>query len=129
MICPYCNKKPELVTGIKIYPHRPDLRKLEFWLCEPCWAYVGTHKRSGLPLGRLADKDLRSAKSAAHRAFDPIWQSKKMKRGDAYAWLARELGISSKDCHIGEFDQIQCGAVMKAVRSYHAQVEFSPEEL
>ena len=39
--CPYCGKDAALVTGDKIYPHRPDLYDRNFWLCTACDAYVG----------------------------------------------------------------------------------------
>ena len=42
--CPYCSRRAMLVTGQVIYPHRPDLHDLNFWLCDHCKAYVGTHK-------------------------------------------------------------------------------------
>lgn len=63
-ICPYCNKAAELVDGTAVYPHRSDLAHKRFWLCKPCDAWVGTHRDSKkhLPLGRLADKELREAK-------------------------------------------------------------------
>lgn len=75
VICSYCNKPAELVTGKEIYPHRPDLYPKKFWRCRPCTAYVGCHKPNAgygdgtRPLGRLANAELRAAKSAAHAAF------------------------------------------------------------
>jgi hypothetical protein len=127
VVCPYCDRPAALVTGAAIYPHRPDLFGLKFWQCAPCDAYVGCHKAGAhvdgvisdgtLPLGRLANAALRKAKSAAHAAFDPLWKSRSMKRGEAYRWLARELGISSANCHIGMFDIDACRAVVAAVKA------------
>lgn len=122
-ICPYCNQFSELVTGKTIYPHRKDLYKLKFFLCEPCDAYVGCHGTSEQPLGRLANASLRKAKSAAHRAFDPIWKQKHMSRSKAYKWLSNVLGIEAKDCHIGMFDEDQCSRVEYAASQYLAQQE------
>lgn len=106
--CPYCDMKADLVSGEAIYPHRKDLRDLKFYRCEPCGAYVGCHKGTTNPLGRLADAELREAKMAAHAVFDPIWRSGLMKRTEAYQWLAGQLGIDPKDCHIGMFDVDTC---------------------
>ena len=115
VVCPYCMNDAELVDGSEIYPHRPDLFEQNFWRCDPCGAYVGCHKpnpKMGYdgtqPLGRLADAKLRAAKSAAHRAFDPIWKDGHMRRKEAYAWLAGKLGIQVSECHIGEFDVETC---------------------
>lgn len=130
--CPYCDRPAELVTGATIYRGRPDLMHLKFWCCHQCDAYVGCHKagswrfeggkkivHTGLePLGRLADPQLRRAKQAAHAAFDPLWMQQGKQRGEArrsaYAWLAKELGISEANCHIGMFDVELCLATVQA---------------
>lgn len=108
VICPYCQQKARLADGAYIYPHRRDLADKPFYLCEPCDAFVGCHPGTLKPLGRLADAKLRSAKSAAHATFDPIWKTKQKTRSEAYAWLATELGISPDECHIGMFDFETC---------------------
>ena len=113
VICPYCGSEAELVTGREIYPHRLDLYAKKFYQCEPCDAYVGCHPGTENPLGRLADIELREAKMRAHAAFDPIWKSGNKKRGSAYAWLADQLGIDQKDCHIGMFDVDMCQRVVE----------------
>lgn len=117
MICPYCNNEAQLVSGEVVYPHRPDLYDKHFWVCVPCDARVGCHDGTTKPLGRLANAELRQAKMAAHAAFDPLWQRWKaltgLPRSKAYAWLAQQLGIPHKDCHIGMFDVDQCERVVQ----------------
>jgi len=111
--CNYCGKAAQLVTGDVIYPHREDLYSLKFYLCNSCDAYVGCHKNSdAVPLGRLANAELRKAKSAAHAAFDPIWKSGKMTRNKAYELLAKSLRLDKKHCHIGMFDVETCEEVI-----------------
>jgi hypothetical protein len=106
--CPYCEKSARLVFGRDIYPNRPDLSMLAFWLCTPCSAWVGCHPGTKKPLGRLADAELRKAKIAAHAALDPLWKNGQMRRQEAYTWLAMRLGIPSEECHIGMFDLEMC---------------------
>ena len=53
----------------------------------------------------------------AHAAFDPIWKSGTKKRGSAYAWLADQLGIPARECHIGEFDVETCARVVQIIRA------------
>lgn len=132
MICPYCGKKAALVNGLVIYPKRPDLSSLSFYQCAPCNAYVGCHKGTTKPLGRLADAELRKWKRAAHSQFDKIWKGFKernlgdvkemtfsnpfeapktqgrMSRGMAYKYLAESLGIQQDACHIGMFTVDLC---------------------
>jgi len=113
VLCHYCKRQADLVTGKGIYPHRRDLYNLNFYRCLPCGAFVGCHKGTINPLGRLANSELREAKKSAHTAFDPLWKSGEKKRGGAYAWLADKLGIDVKDCHIGMFDVDMCKRVVE----------------
>lgn len=125
MICVYCDNEAQLVGGDMVYPHRPDLAHLRFWQCVPCGAYVGCHKGTAKPLGRLANAELREAKVAAHAAFDPLWKfttfkdgHQVMTRNAAYEWLADQLGIPRADCHIGMFDVERCRLVVALCRFY-----------
>jgi hypothetical protein len=120
MKCPYCNNEASLAGGDTIYPHRPDLHFLQFWACQPCDAYVGCHKGTTRPLGRLANAELRAAKIEAHTAFDPLWKFhtfgdgyQRMTRNEAYGWLAEQLGMARADCHIGMLNVEQCQRVVE----------------
>ncbi|ANJ65152.1 hypothetical protein FROZEN_20 [Erwinia phage vB_EamP_Frozen] len=112
--CQYCNKPAVLVQGDVIYAHRPDLAHLYFWQCEPCNAYVGCHKAGNghgdgtTPLGILANAELRKAKSAVHAKLDPLWKNGSCTRREAYAMLAKAMGIPSYECHIGMFTLERC---------------------
>ena len=75
-----------------------------------------------LPLGRLANAELRAAKQRAHAAFDRLWRSGEIERREAYAWLAGVLGISGANCHIGLFDVDGCEAVIAAVSARAASL-------
>lgn len=120
--CQYCNEPAGLVGGDVIYPHREDLYHLKFWNCSPCGAYVGCHKAGNnqgdgtKPLGVLANKDLRKVKYLAHASFDTIWKSKMMSRKEAYSWLAWELQVPKKECHIGMFTIQQCEKIVEKSR-------------
>lgn len=123
--CPYCGGQAMLVNGSYIYPRRADLHNKQFWNCDPCKAYVGCHEKryshyfakGTMPLGRLANAELRSAKSAAHALFDPMWRKGNMTRGEAYAWLADKMGLPMEECHIGMFDVDKCKQVFAIVRA------------
>lgn len=120
--CLYCNIKAKLVSGKRVYPHRQDLRERLFWLCEKCGAYVGCHKNTNKPLGRLANKELREAKMKVHAYFDPLWRKeKRMTRKEAYHWLAVILNISYDKCHIGMFDIEMCDKALKELDQYYRE--------
>ncbi|CBW37994.1 conserved uncharacterised protein [Salmonella phage Vi01] len=121
--CDYCGQPAQYVGCDVVYPHRPDLRNLKFWVCSPCDARVGchTHGDGRQPLGRMANAALRAAKQEAHRSFDPIWKSGQRSRSDAYSWLAHNLGIKKRDCHIGLFDIDMCRKVVAVCNQLKAQ--------
>lgn len=106
MNCPYCNRA---VTFIASSAHIYNGRDFgPVWECAPCKAWVGCHKGTRLALGTPANAELRTARSAVHSAFDPIWKEGDMSRSRAYAWLANRLEIPVEDCHIGQFDLDMC---------------------
>lgn len=124
--CPYCGQVSKLVDSAVVY-HGKSYGLI--YLCKPCDAYVGVHKGTSKPLGRLANKELREWKKRAHSVFDPIWQNvvteaiekhgyapkgvKYQARSKAYAALARELKIDPDQCHIGMFDIDKCKATVR----------------
>ena len=89
--CPYCGRQAEYVDSKVIYGRSYGMA----YLCRNCDAYVGVHRGTDEPLGRLADASLRKWKKAAHAAFDPLW-------------LAQQLGLPVSETHIGMFDVEEC---------------------
>lgn len=109
--CPYCGELAVLTDSAEVYRGKSYGN---IWLCRPCQAWVGVHKTDpyNRPLGRLANKLLRVWKMRAHEAFDPLWKNKVMRRGEAYAWLSKQLELDKDDCHIGMFDVDMCKKVV-----------------
>jgi hypothetical protein len=123
LLCPYCGAQATLHKDSSVVYHK---NFGPIWACLPCGAWVGCHPGTMKPLGRLANKQLRDAKVAAHKAFDPLWQ-RKMKesgwrrrsaRSMGYKWLAAQLGIPKEECHIGMFNLEQCQEVIKICKGY-----------
>lgn len=115
-LCPYCGEFSKATTGKEMYPHRPDLHDLKFFKCHPCNASVGTHLKNGKPLGTLANPQTKGLRSKVHKLFDPIWRTKKMRRNQAYTWLAEQMNIATKDCHIGMFDNAKCQQALEILK-------------
>jgi hypothetical protein len=93
----YCcgcdNKKSRrLCYGDLIYPHRKDLHKLCFWVCDDCGNYVGCHRRTESPLGCIATPEIKRARQHIHRILDPIWQNKNISRNKLYKAISKEVG-------------------------------------
>jgi len=117
VLCPYCGAEAILVDSAEVYNGRSFGL---IYLCRPCQAWVGVHKGTERPLGRLANKELREWKMRAHAAFDPMWKpasadppTRGQNRTAAYHWLAKQLGVLPEACHIGWFDVDQCRRVVE----------------
>ncbi len=80
-------------------------------------AYVGVHKGTDQPLGRLANAELRYWKKRAHAAFDPLWKYGRFRgrRNAAYAWLAEKMGLPREKTHIGMFGVAECRRVIQII--------------
>ena len=60
----------------------------------------------------------------AHAAFDPMIDAKMARDGCSrskarragYGWLALNLGLERRDCHIGMFDEAMCARVLELCR-------------
>ncbi|WP_428383552.1 zinc-finger-containing protein [Nevskia ramosa] len=132
--CEYCQQPAVLMTNSGDLYHGHDYGPV--WHCKPCKAWVGVHKDSKdfAPLGRLANGELRGAKMAAHFVFDPLWErkmardgcSKTKARHAAYSWLAGQMGMTIKDCHIGMFDVQQCLEAVRICRAVGAGKKNQP---
>lgn len=134
--CDYCHHDAQLVKGFGIYPNRPDLWDKWFWLCSYCDAWCGCHpvnnskrhKSDGtVPLGRLANAELRKAKQKAHLALDPLWKSGIMTRTEAYKKVAEAIGVSMANMHIGMLDVDGCKAVVAACNRFKSDVSATNE--
>ena len=119
--CPYCGGKAHLRDASSIY-HNFKYRGKMF-VCEnfpKCDSYVGCHPNTTKPLGRMANKKLRTMKSKAHEYFDPLWKKRvfarkkslSYNRTKAYQWLAEQLDLPESKCHIGLFDVDMCRKVI-----------------
>lgn len=109
--CPHCGSTVNFTSNAEIYGREYGNGKI--YLCMGCKAYVGTHPDCITPLGILATPELRKLKVKAHSLFDVIWKSGKMKRYQAYRWLAEKLEIPVNQCHFGWFEK---DMLLKAIR-------------
>ncbi|MCU9949828.1 DUF3268 family zinc-finger domain-containing protein [Pseudomonas sp. PDM13] len=116
--CPYCEGPVALVCNSEIYG-----REFGAWpyayRCVPCDAMVGLHPATDLPLGTLANKQLRAARATNKQLFHRVKDRFGFTRSQAYEWLALQMGIPKAECHFGWFDLARCaqaGAVCKEVR-------------
>lgn len=133
-VCPGCGREAVLVSGARIYPHRPDLAAKQFWLCDPCEAWSGCHPGGKRPLGTPAGRALRKARQILHNdRLDPLWKTAieacgyhpedpraraiitNTARARVYEYLAWKLGLDRDECHTGMFDIETCRRAWSAL--------------
>ena len=76
--CPYCGANAKLRPASVVYGEMTLDNHAYVYVCDrypACDAYVGAHAESKLPMGTLANGDLRNKRIRAHRAFDQLWKS------------------------------------------------------
>mgnify|MGYP001491086282 CR=1 FL=1 len=118
MKCPYCSRRAIKVRGDKIYPGRTDLSGKLFFLCPDCNAYVGTHERTGEPMGTMANRKLRAMRHEVHIFLNPLWEPDGYLRTLVYYQLARDMGLHPTKCHVAMFNEDQCLQAKKIVKTY-----------
>lgn len=130
VICSYCGANGILESSLRIY-------KMDYgfiWICEnypSCDAYVGCHKDSKSPKGWMANEELRAYRKEVHRLFDTLWKEKIKRlrsssrskiRNQAYGWLAGQLEIEKKHCHIAMFDVDTCRMAIDICEPYYEKI-------
>jgi len=116
-----------LTDGREMYPQRPDLAALPFWLCETCGAFVGTHwktKNPLKPLGFLATPEVKRWRRMIHAVLDPLWKEGKIDRGQAYKRIGDRLG---RQYHTAEIYDVEEGEeVYEIVKALKMELDPSP---
>ena len=84
-----------------------------------CNSYVAAHRTTRLPLGSLADGNLRHKRIQAHRAFDRLWRSGLMSKREAYQWMQTEFCLHKDQAHIAQFGTYMCDRLIRACEQFH----------
>jgi len=114
--CRYCGECVGLVENSEIYRGRSYGEWPYAYLCSGCRAYVGLHPQTDIPLGTLADDSLRKARNASKAEFHSLKDDRGYSRNQAYAWLAKEMGIEVDVCHFGWFEHQDCALALDICR-------------
>ena len=102
--CLYCKALVVFTGNEAIYGKKYGNGKC--YKCTQCDSYVSVHSGTTIPMGRLANQELRNLKVQCHALFDPVWKNKgPVSRTQAYDWLAEILDIPQRECHFGWFDK------------------------
>ena len=111
--CPDCGIEALYANARMIYGRNYGMR----YICPACGKNVGVHRGTPVPLGTLADRELKTERQQLHFKFDRLWKEKGMTRDGAYSFLSSKLGLPPEKTHIGMFDREQCGRAMRAINA------------
>lgn len=103
--CVGCDKEiePTITTGKEIYPHRQDLFDKQFLKCKVCGNYKSFNGKDKPTL--IPTAELRNARRKIHAILDPLWQSGKIKRGQAYAYITHRIGYQYHNESLRSIDE------------------------
>lgn len=111
-VCRYCGYAVKCVLNSEVYGvqygHWPYV-----YACQQCDAYVGLHHLTAVPLGTLANQQLRNLRVSSKALFHKYIAKKGLSRTAGYLWLAEFLGIEHSNCHFGWFDINECLAIIR----------------
>ena len=119
--CPYCHAPAQLRPASSIYGIHTKDRTAKLYVCSrypACDAYVAAHKDTLLPMGTLADRNLRRKRMEAHSALNRLISSGLMNRKQAYRWLQIQLGLPESETHIAKFSELRCQKVISLCRAF-----------
>ena len=109
MRCPYCGSPVILRSADGIY--RENSQGAMLYVCSrypECDAYVKVHPGTNIPMGSLANHELRTLRRTAHYYFDQLYKTGRMTRQESYRWLADKICVPLKDAHIGHLGEYYC---------------------
>lgn len=114
--CPYCRSQAFLRPATVVCGQGRSEPNTELYVCAKypiCDAYVAAHRHNHLPMGTLANRELRRKRIEAHAAFNRLWQSGLMTKRAAYRWLHVQFGLSAEKAHIANFSEWRCDQVIQ----------------
>ncbi|MEE1504393.1 MAG: zinc-finger-containing protein [Acutalibacteraceae bacterium] len=116
--CPYCGRNAELRSSEGIYKSDKYGHQM-LWVCSnypECDAYVRCQPGTKLPLGELANGELRALRREAHKFFDELYKNGKMSREGAYRWLSDLLCKPMQEVHISCLSDYHCKLVIEKTK-------------
>ena len=78
-----------------------------------CDSYVRVHPGTKIPMGTMANRELRALRNEAHHYFDQLYKKGLMSKEDAYHWLAYILAAPMGQAHIGLLGEYYCRLVIE----------------
>ncbi len=112
--CPYCGGTVVYKSADGIYKDNSSGTML--YVCShypECDAYVRVQPGTRIPMGTMADHNLRALRITTHKQFDKLHLKGYMTRKEAYMWLANLISAPLSQAHIGYLGEYYCNLVLQ----------------
>lgn len=117
--CPYCGSHTIYRSADGIY--QDNSRGTMLYVCArypACDSYVRTHAGTKIPVGSMANRELRALRNTAHHYFDQLYKTGLMSKQDSYQWLADVIAAPLSQAHIGYLSEYYCKVVIEQCKQY-----------
>ncbi len=107
--CCYCLTyiDARLTTGDEIYPHKPNLKDMPFWVCTTCHNFIGCHHKTKTPtkpLGTIPTVEIRQLRLQAHEGINRLQRIRRTSTHKIYRMLSLCVG---REFHCGHLSTIE----------------------
>ena len=119
MRCPYCGAPVVYRSAEGIY--QENKKGAMLYVCSrypECDAYVRVQPGTKLPLGTLANGDLRALRRQTHGQFDRLYKEGLMTKDGAYRWLGSCWGCPSPRPTLAAWGSTTAGWFWRRVGSF-----------
>lgn len=120
--CDHCGQRVAIMTHEEIYGQ--DYSDWPYvYSCTGCQARVGIHPQTDIPLGTLADLELRQMRTKGKMRWKEQCAKRGFTRTQSYMWLAALLDCPKSEAHWGWMDKAQCKLVIDTMEALDATAQ------
>lgn len=128
--CPYCGSKALLRPSSVVYGDAALHPRNPMYVCArypACNAYVAAHRKTRLPMGTLADSELRHRRLEAHHAITSLQKEWGISKQQIYSLLRAELKLPGELTHIAMCSEYRCDQIIDYCNRSRVERRFSNE--
>ncbi len=121
--CPYCGSQAFLRPASVLGKTGQNEINEKYYVCARypfCDSYVKAHRHNQMPMGTLANAELRKKRQKAHKALQQLIDRGLMSRSEAYHWLQLQMGLPQEDAHIAKFSDQRCEQVIQLCHQFRS---------
>lgn len=118
--CPYCGAVARFQSADGIY--KDNSKNVMLYVCPnypECDSYVRVHEGTRIPVGSMANRELRRLRKEAHDHFNKLYLNGYMSKDEAYRWLADIICTTDmSNAHIGSMSDYYCKLVIEKSKDF-----------